>query len=98
MSEENVEMVRSMYDAWNEGDIDAVLGHMDTSIRIDYAGGAFPGMDDRYEGHEGARRYWRDLLEPWASLRTSSACSSGRTSGAPPTKAWRGYGQRGWIG
>ena len=65
----NLEIVRSMYDAWNEGDIDAFLARMDPGIKIDYRAGIFPGIDDTYEGHDGALRYWGDLREPWSSLR-----------------------------
>lgn len=68
MSQENVEIVRRSYDAWNRGDLDALLALMHPNVRIDYTAGVFPGMDDAYEGHEGARKYWRDLLGPWRSL------------------------------
>ena len=69
MSQENVEIVRSMFEAWNRGDIEGVLAAMDPAIKIDYTAGAFPGLDDSYDGHDRARQYWRDLREPWISLK-----------------------------
>jgi ketosteroid isomerase-like protein len=68
VSEENVEVVRSLYASWNAGDLDGLLAVMDPGIKIDYTGGAFPGVDEIYEGLEGARKYWEDLREPWQSL------------------------------
>jgi len=41
---------------------------MHPEIKINYTAGAFPGIDETYEGHEGAKKYWRDLREPWRSL------------------------------
>lgn len=69
MSQENVEIVKSMYEAWNGADVEEVLAYMDPAVEIDYTAGAFPGIDKRYEGHEGARKYWRDLRGPWSSLK-----------------------------
>jgi SnoaL-like protein len=65
MSQENV---RLLYDAWNRGDLEAALELMHPEIKIDYTAGAFPGIDETYEGHEGAKKYCRDLREPWRSL------------------------------
>jgi ketosteroid isomerase-like protein len=66
MSQENV---RLLYEAWNRGDLDAALEVMHSEIKINYTAGAFPGIDEIYEGHEGARKYWRDLRDPWRSLK-----------------------------
>ena len=68
MSRENVEVVRSIFDAWNRGDPDGLLEYMYPAVKIDYTAGALLGTDDSYEGHEGARKFWRDLTEPWSSL------------------------------
>ena len=68
MSQENVEVVRQSYEAWNRGDLEALLDLMHPAVQIDYTAGAFPGIDETYEGHEGARKYWRDLRDPWSSL------------------------------
>jgi ketosteroid isomerase-like protein len=65
MSQENI---RRLYEAWNRGDLEAALDLMHPEIKIDYTAGAFPGIDETYEGHEGARKYWPDLRDPWLSL------------------------------
>ena len=62
------ELALALYDGWNRGDLETVLGLMDPEIKIDYSAGAFPGLDEAYHGHEGARKYWQDLREPWSSL------------------------------
>ena len=35
MSQENVEIVRRMYDAFQAGDADGALGHFDTDVLVD---------------------------------------------------------------
>jgi ketosteroid isomerase-like protein len=62
------EVVLALYDAWNRGELETVLGLMHPEIKTDYSAGAFPGLDEAYDGHEGARKNWRDLREPWSSL------------------------------
>ena len=49
MSDENVEVVRSSFDAWNRGDIDTWLGwaHPDIEFRTS---GLYPGTDPLYRG------------------------------------------------
>ena len=65
MSQENV---RRLYEAWNRGDLGAALDLMHPDIKIDYSAGVFPGIDELYEGREGAAAYWEDLHSPWKSL------------------------------
>ena len=67
MSRENVEIVRGMYEAYNEGDMDAMLAGL--SDEIEYVStGVFPGLEPVYEGHEGWRRFWREFRGTWDSL------------------------------
>jgi ketosteroid isomerase-like protein len=64
---ENVEVARRLLEAWNAGDLQTVLALMHPDVKIDYSAGA-PGLAESYTGHDGIRRYWRDLRGPWTSL------------------------------
>jgi ketosteroid isomerase-like protein len=64
----NSEILRAGYDAWNRDDCDAWLEllHPDVEIRT---AGVFPDLAAVYEGHERARKFWRQLHEPWEKFR-----------------------------
>ncbi len=67
MSRKNVDVVRRGFEAWNEGDMEAMLADLDP--RIEYvATGLFPGVAAVYRGHDGWRDFWRDFREVWESL------------------------------
>lgn len=64
------ELTLRAYDAWNARDFDAVIAHVDPDVFWSFAGGAqFPGTDEVYRGHEGVRRFWREFIDPWESIR-----------------------------
>jgi uncharacterized protein len=67
MSQENVEIVRRGYEAFQRGDIQAVLSLMDSEIeaRVD------PSLPDwePYYGHEGFMSFLQAWLEPWETYR-----------------------------
>jgi ketosteroid isomerase-like protein len=79
MSEEDVEtgtleeerkLTLEAYEAWNARDFDAVIALIHPDVEWTFAGGAqFPGTDDVYRGHEGVRRFWREFIDPWESIR-----------------------------
>jgi ketosteroid isomerase-like protein len=74
MSEENVEMVRRGYEAWNRRDFDQLLELTDPEIEfrpVSVSGEAFarlPGVDAAYHGPEGVRRLWETFIEPWEQI------------------------------
>jgi hypothetical protein len=56
MSQENVEIVRRAYEAFNRGDLEAVFA--DAASDFEYvASGAIPGVGGVYRGPEGFRRF-----------------------------------------
>jgi ketosteroid isomerase-like protein len=56
MSEENVEMVRRSYEAFNRGDLEGMVA--DLGPRFEYVTtGAVPGTEHVYRGSEGFRRF-----------------------------------------
>jgi ketosteroid isomerase-like protein len=63
MSEENVEIVRAVYERWSEGDFRASADLLDPHVAL-VLGSEFPdaGM---HSGVEAVAAYTRGLLEPW---------------------------------
>jgi ketosteroid isomerase-like protein len=62
MSQENVEVVRRVFEARNRGDIEAALACATQDVVIDFSSsqGPWAGI---YRGHEGIRRQWGVLSE-----------------------------------
>lgn len=70
MSRENVELARVSYDAWNRGDMDAMLATFHPDCEF-VTSGVFPGLDPVYSGHDGFRKFWRDFPGTWESILIS---------------------------
>ncbi len=51
MSQEDVEVVRSLIEAWDRGDYSAALGSIDPEIEVNFALGT--DLDGTYRGHAG---------------------------------------------
>ena len=68
MSQENVELVRRAYDAFNRRDLDALLAlcHPDVEF-ISYAMQVEGG--DPYRGYQGVRGWWESLLAVYPDFR-----------------------------
>jgi uncharacterized protein len=67
MSEENVEIVRWLYDAALRGDTERVIEMADPAVRLDMSERVFnPAL---YEGHEGLRRFYAEIDEIWEEFR-----------------------------
>jgi ketosteroid isomerase-like protein len=59
MSQENVELTRRAFQAFNDRDLDTVLAGLHDDVE------AFPrlaAVEGGYRGHEGVRRWWEQLL------------------------------------
>jgi ketosteroid isomerase-like protein len=59
MSQENVDLTRRAFQAFDDRDLDALLAMLDDDVE------AFPilaGMDGGYRGHDGIRRWWAELF------------------------------------
>jgi ketosteroid isomerase-like protein len=69
MSQENVEIVRAALEAFNRGDVDAVVA--DAAPDLEYvATGAIPGAGGVYRGPEGFRRFLETFWGEFADART----------------------------
>ena len=70
MSQENLESVQRVIEAWNADDLDAFLAELDADVEWHPA--IEPGLEGKgttYRGHHGARRIWRqDRGEAWERL------------------------------
>jgi ketosteroid isomerase-like protein len=59
MSEENVELARRSYEAFNQRDLGSFLALMDEEIEAE---SRLVAMEGGYHGHEGIRRWWSNLF------------------------------------
>ena len=57
--------IRASYDAWNRGDVDAVLAQMHPEVEFELSE-ILPGMPSVLRGHTGIRRMFEDwYVGPW---------------------------------
>jgi ketosteroid isomerase-like protein len=69
MSHENVEVVLGLYQAINRVDLDAVLAGWDPDGEYRAAlTQAVEGDAGAYRGHDGLRRWWRDVHDSWEDI------------------------------
>jgi ketosteroid isomerase-like protein len=70
MSQEDVALARSAYEAWNTGDMEIMLAAFHPDFEF-VTSGTFIGLDAVYSGHDGFRRFWRDFSDTWDSISVS---------------------------
>jgi SnoaL-like domain len=63
MSQENVELLRGVVEAFNARDVEAYIAYCDPSIELHSAFAAVGGAV--YHGHDGMRRWQRDFEDAW---------------------------------
>ena len=56
MSQEKVEVVRRMLQAFHDGDIEAILAECDPGV--EWQEQSIPGVEPLFLGHDGVRRWW----------------------------------------
>jgi len=64
MSRENVDVVRKVYAAWTEGNLDALLQVCDPEVEL-LTSGSFPDLAPSYRGHRGVEEFWEATRAPW---------------------------------
>jgi ketosteroid isomerase-like protein len=67
MSQQNVEVVRAIVDAWNRGDWNAALKDAAPSFEFDFSRSVSPGHG--VYGLDQMEEFFRQLTEPWESIR-----------------------------
>jgi len=68
MSQENVALVLSLYDAVQRRDYESPFDACDESILWDMSGFGLPDMARVYRGHDGIRDFWRRWLAAWETI------------------------------
>jgi ketosteroid isomerase-like protein len=91
MSEENVEIVRAAFHAFNRGDLDAAIA--DAAPDAEYvATGAIPGVGRVYRGPDGFRRFlegfWSEFID--ARIELHELIETGNQALASTTLRGRG--------
>jgi ketosteroid isomerase-like protein len=67
MSEQNVEIVRAAWEAWERRDMEALFGFYDPEIVWDHTGYPASELAALYHGHDGVRRFFREWITPFES-------------------------------
>jgi ketosteroid isomerase-like protein len=67
MSQENVELARQAYEAWNDGDLDWMLDHMTEDFEF-RPGLGFSDIDAVIRGKDGWRRFSEMWNEAWEDI------------------------------
>jgi ketosteroid isomerase-like protein len=69
VSQQNVQIMRATYDAWNRGDLDAVLKVMHPNLVWEEdAQASGVGLDPLYIGHAGYLKRQRDAFSIWEQI------------------------------
>ena len=68
MSQADVELMRRMYEAWGQGDADAVVDLFDPDSEVRPAFGVVLSSTV-YRGREGVAAWYAETYEPWSELR-----------------------------
>jgi ketosteroid isomerase-like protein len=68
MSQENVEVVRALFTAWNQDELEDFLDCISPEWEW-HPARLFPGTDAVYRGKQGFTRFWKTFREPWESIR-----------------------------
>jgi ketosteroid isomerase-like protein len=104
MAETDRAVIEAVFVAFAERDVEAMLAHLHPdcefiAVTADHAGRAEP-----YRGHDGVRRYFRDVAEVWDELRVvptdfrqngDRVLVTGRVSARSPSRIVAGT--TGWI-
>jgi ketosteroid isomerase-like protein len=69
MSQENVEIVRGLLEAFQRRDHERAFDFYDPDIIWDASAVAISDLRGVYHGHEGVRTYWRKWLSAWQDLQ-----------------------------
>ena len=77
MSEENGEIVRAVFEAWNRRDFEAGLRLAAPDIEFHPIGGFADLVGDRFKGHDGVLRIWREMAETVEWINVDDAVDLG---------------------
>jgi ketosteroid isomerase-like protein len=102
--ESDMDVVRAVFAAFAERDVERVLAHSSPDVEFSAVTGEHAGRTEPYRGHDGVRQYFRDLAEVWDELRIvprdyrqdgDRILVTGRVSARSPARIVAG--STGWI-
>ena len=102
--ESDMDVVKEVFAAFAERDVERVLAHSSPDVEFSAVTGEHAGRTDPYRGHDGLRQYFRDLAEVWDELRIvprdfrqngDRILVTGRVSARSPARIVAG--STGWI-
>jgi ketosteroid isomerase-like protein len=67
VSREDVELVRAAWEAWEQGDMDAIFAFYDPEIVWDQTHAQAGELSAVYHGHDGVRQFLREWIAPFES-------------------------------
>lgn len=67
MADDLLERIRSAYAAWNHGDLEQTLEFLAEDVEW-HTSASFPNTEPIYNGHEGFRRFWQHLHDPFEGI------------------------------
>ena len=70
MSQENVEIVSRVFEAWDRADLNGMLDHFAPSFELQTSG-RFADTDRVYRGHQGWTDFWNTLRAAWEQITVS---------------------------
>jgi uncharacterized protein len=65
----DVSVVKAVFAAFAERDLERVLELVDPAVELTAVTNDFAGRTEPYRGHEGIREYFRDVARVWDDLR-----------------------------
>ena len=99
-----MDVVKAVFAAFAERDVEGVLAHASADIEFSAVTGDHAGRTAPYRGHDGMRQYFRDVAEVWDDLRIvpgefrqsgDTILVTGRVSARSPARIVAG--STGWI-
>jgi ketosteroid isomerase-like protein len=100
----DIDVVRAVFAAFGERDVDGVLAHADAEIEFRPLTSDYAGRTDAYRGHEGIRQYFRDVATVWDDIRLTptdfrqvgdTVLVTGKVSARSPARLVAG--STGWV-
>jgi hypothetical protein len=78
MSHQNVDLLRRVVEAYNAREIEAFVAYCDPSIEFQSAFAAVGG--EVYYGHDGLRKWHRDVEEVWGDTVSGNVRTAGQAA------------------
>ena len=104
MAGSDIDVVKAVFAAFTEHDVEGVLAHADADMVFSPVTGDYAGRTEPYRGHDGLRQYFRDVAVVWDDLRIvpgefrqtgNTILVTGRVSARSPARIVAG--STGWI-